>query len=158
MILRVVCAKSISVWCVSLPLCLSLCFFPFPSLSSLSILPCPALPTHTSARTRELSETKASRIRQICSPRTLLKEGAKERILRRNRTTRPRVAGGVHGNNRLGGSSVLDCVVFRRVAGAVCAKCMLGDKGESDLVGGLFGRNLTSAGCVYDDERNVETI
>merc|ERR1712048_1434492 len=27
------------------------------------------------------------------------------------------VAGGVHGNNRLGGNSLLDCVVFGRVAG-----------------------------------------
>merc|ERR1712151_246388 len=27
------------------------------------------------------------------------------------------IAGGVHGNNRLGGNSLLDCVVFGRVAG-----------------------------------------
>merc|ERR1719353_1552376 len=27
------------------------------------------------------------------------------------------VAGGIHGNNRLGGNSLLDCVVFGRVAG-----------------------------------------
>ena len=32
------------------------------------------------------------------------------------------VAGGVHGNNRLGGNSLLDCVVFGRVAGKHCAK------------------------------------
>ena len=38
------------------------------------------------------------------------------------------VAGGVHGNNRLGGNSLLDCVVFGRVAGKHCAKYMLGDK------------------------------
>merc|ERR1712232_1096139 len=37
------------------------------------------------------------------------------------------VAGGVHGNNRLGGNSLLDCVVFGRVAGAHCAKYMLGN-------------------------------
>jgi len=37
------------------------------------------------------------------------------------------VAGGVHGNNRLGGNSLLDCVVFGRVAGRHCAKYMLGD-------------------------------
>merc|ERR1719414_854775 len=36
------------------------------------------------------------------------------------------VAGGVHGNNRLGGNSLLDCVVFGRVAGKHCAKYMLG--------------------------------
>ena len=32
------------------------------------------------------------------------------------------VAGGVHGNNRLGGNSLLDCVVFGRVSGKHCAK------------------------------------
>merc|ERR1719394_2155431 len=36
------------------------------------------------------------------------------------------VAGGVHGNNRLGGNSLLDCVVFGRVAGQACCKYMLG--------------------------------
>merc|ERR1719221_703745 len=36
------------------------------------------------------------------------------------------VAGGVHGNNRLGGNSLLDCVVFGRVAGKHCARYMLG--------------------------------
>jgi flavocytochrome c len=30
--------------------------------------------------------------------------------------------GGVHGNNRLGGSGLLECVVFGRLAGASCAK------------------------------------
>merc|ERR1719281_287056 len=34
------------------------------------------------------------------------------------------VAGGVHGNNRLGGNSLLDCVVFGRVAAkAACKYC-----------------------------------
>ena len=32
------------------------------------------------------------------------------------------VAEGVHGNNRLGGNSLLDCEVFGRVAGVACAK------------------------------------
>merc|ERR1719161_2084541 len=35
------------------------------------------------------------------------------------------VAGGVHGNNRLGGNSLLDCVVFGRLSGANAAKYML---------------------------------
>jgi len=35
-------------------------------------------------------------------------------------------AGGVHGNNRLGGNSLLDCVVFGRVAGRACAQYMMG--------------------------------
>jgi len=40
------------------------------------------------------------------------------------------IAGGVHGNNRLGGNSLLDCVVFGRVAGkAACEYCFgKGDK------------------------------
>merc|ERR1719311_635397 len=37
------------------------------------------------------------------------------------------VAGGVHGNNRLGGNSLLDCVVFGRVAGKCATKYILGD-------------------------------
>merc|ERR1719160_1208628 len=36
------------------------------------------------------------------------------------------VAGGVHGNNRLGGNSLLDCVVFGRVSGKAAAKYILG--------------------------------
>merc|ERR1712187_537101 len=36
------------------------------------------------------------------------------------------VAGGVHGNNRLGGNSLLDCVVFGRVSGKHCCEYMLG--------------------------------
>merc|ERR1711988_2079875 len=39
-------------------------------------------------------------------------------------------AGGVHGNNRLGGNSLLDCVVFGRVAGRNCAKYMFGADGK----------------------------
>jgi len=31
------------------------------------------------------------------------------------------VAGGIHGRNRLGGNSLLDCVVFGRVSGRTCA-------------------------------------
>jgi len=40
------------------------------------------------------------------------------------------IAGGVHGNNRLGGSSLLDCVVFGRVAAKSACTWMMGDKGE----------------------------
>lgn len=35
------------------------------------------------------------------------------------------VAGGIHGRNRLGGNSLLDCVVFGRVSGATAAKQLL---------------------------------
>lgn len=31
-------------------------------------------------------------------------------------------AGGIHGNNRLGGNSLLDCVVFGRVSGRSAAR------------------------------------
>lgn len=37
------------------------------------------------------------------------------------------VAGGVHGRNRLAGNSLLDCLVFGRLAGRSCARYMLGD-------------------------------
>jgi succinate dehydrogenase/fumarate reductase flavoprotein subunit len=36
------------------------------------------------------------------------------------------IAGGVHGNNRLGGSSLLDCVVYGRVAARAAAKYVAG--------------------------------
>jgi len=36
------------------------------------------------------------------------------------------VAGGVHGNNRLGGNSLLDCVVFGRVTGVAANRYILG--------------------------------
>merc|ERR1719199_1360269 len=36
-----------------------------------------------------------------------------------------KVAGGVHGNNRLGGNSLLDCVVFGRVTGQAATKYIL---------------------------------
>merc|ERR1719258_171664 len=43
------------------------------------------------------------------------------------------IAGGVHGNNRLGGTSLLDCVVFGRVAGRNCAAWMFGADGKYRL-------------------------
>jgi len=39
-------------------------------------------------------------------------------------------AGGVHGNNRLGGNSLLDCVVFGRVAARYAAQDMFGKDGK----------------------------
>merc|ERR1711953_106679 len=39
-------------------------------------------------------------------------------------------AGGVHGNNRLGGNSLLDCVVFGRVAGRAASKYIAGADGK----------------------------
>merc|ERR1719504_83432 len=43
------------------------------------------------------------------------------------------IAGGVHGNNRLGGNSLLDCVVFGRVAGKAAAKYIMGADGKFQL-------------------------
>eukprot|EP00418_Pyrodinium_bahamense_P060623 CAMPEP_0179164278 /NCGR_PEP_ID=MMETSP0796-20121207/80607_1 /TAXON_ID=73915 /ORGANISM="Pyrodinium bahamense, Strain pbaha01" /LENGTH=163 /DNA_ID=CAMNT_0020866703 /DNA_START=1 /DNA_END=492 /DNA_ORIENTATION=- len=43
------------------------------------------------------------------------------------------VAGGVHGNNRLGGNSLLDCVVFGRVAAKAACKYMFGEEGQFRL-------------------------
>merc|ERR1712196_457727 len=73
-------------------------------------------------------------------------------------------AGGVHGNNRLGGNSLLDCVVFGRLSGTNAAKYMLGaDAKPTDLValsgGGLTGEVKASknAGGSYEDGMNKGT-
>jgi len=71
------------------------------------------------------------------------------------------VAGGVHGNNRLGGNSLLDCVVFGRVAGKACAKYMLGDDVKETSLAELSGGGLSGAvqgskfsGGSYEDGMN----
>merc|ERR1719429_946735 len=71
------------------------------------------------------------------------------------------VAGGVHGNNRLGGNSLLDCVVFGRVAGKACAKYMLGDNMKDTSLAELSGGGLSGAvtssklsGGSYEDGMN----
>jgi len=43
------------------------------------------------------------------------------------------VAGGIHGNNRLGGNSLLDCVVFGRVAAKAACKFMFGAQDQFRL-------------------------
>merc|ERR1712205_19417 len=43
------------------------------------------------------------------------------------------IAGGVHGNNRLGGNSLLDCVVFGRVAGKAACKYIYGKDGQFQM-------------------------
>merc|ERR1711934_62207 len=71
------------------------------------------------------------------------------------------VAGGVHGNNRLGGNSLLDCVVFGRVTGQAATKYILGsDVKKVDLTeitgGGLTGDVQSSkfSGGSYEDNMN----
>merc|ERR1719436_1501109 len=53
------------------------------------------------------------------------------------------VMGGVHGNNRLGGNSLLDCVVYGRVAGKACAEYMLGAKQKQVSLKDLSGGGIT---------------
>merc|ERR1719506_1793002 len=71
------------------------------------------------------------------------------------------IAGGVHGNNRLGGNSLLDCVVFGRVTGVAATKYILGgDVKKVDLKeltgGGLTGAVQSSkfSGGSYEDNMN----
>ena len=47
------------------------------------------------------------------------------------------MAGGVHGANRLGGSSLLGCVVYGRVAGATSAAYHLNQLSAARRVGGI---------------------
>merc|ERR1712048_273703 len=70
-------------------------------------------------------------------------------------------AGGVHGNNRLGGNSLLDCVVFGRVSGENAAKYMLGDDVKPTSLSELSGGGLSGAvegsklsGGSYEDNMN----
>jgi len=72
------------------------------------------------------------------------------------------VAGGVHGSNRLGGNSLLDCVVFGRVSGLNAAKYMLGaDVTPTSLAelskGGVSGgvKKASLAGGSYEDDMNA---
>merc|ERR1719436_2008857 len=71
------------------------------------------------------------------------------------------IAGGVHGNNRLGGNSLLDCVVFGRVAGVACCKYMLGADMKPVSLKELSGGGLSGAvegskmaGGSYEDSMN----
>lgn len=57
------------------------------------------------------------------------------------------VVGGIHGINRLGGSSLLDCVVFGRVSGAACATYLL----EKISQGQVSGPPSSAAGAVRSD-------
>merc|ERR1711992_159922 len=75
------------------------------------------------------------------------------------------VAGGVHGNNRLGGNSLLDCVVFGRVAGKACAKYMLGDDMKDTSLFDLSGGGLSGdvegsklSGGSYEDSMNKSAV
>merc|ERR1719502_246828 len=71
------------------------------------------------------------------------------------------VAGGVHGNNRLGGNSLLDCVVFGRVTGVAATKYILGSDVKKvnlkELTGGGLSGEVKSSkfsGGSYEDNMN----
>merc|ERR1711920_839465 len=75
------------------------------------------------------------------------------------------VAGGVHGNNRLGGNSLLDCVVFGRVAGLAATKYMLGADCKPVSLKDLSGGGLTgevkaskNAGGSYEEGMNKAEV
>ncbi|CAD7937985.1 unnamed protein product [Amoebophrya sp. A25] len=56
------------------------------------------------------------------------------------------VMGGVHGNNRLGGNSLLDCVVYGRVAGKACAEYLLGKRVKATSLKDLSGGGVVGGG------------
>lgn len=58
--------------------------------------------------------------------------------------------GGVHGKNRLGGNSLLDCVAFGRVSGRASTKYLLSEtlKGLANRRMGVIGGHVTPAGGV----------
>jgi len=58
------------------------------------------------------------------------------------------VTGGIHGNNRLGGNSLLDCVVFGRVAGKAAVQRMLGKDATFAPVSDPVGRVSENADSV----------
>merc|ERR1712038_1771601 len=58
------------------------------------------------------------------------------------------VAGGVHGNNRLGGNSLLDCVVFGRVAGRHAVKYLLGSQVKETSLAELSGADIGDTAIV----------
>merc|ERR1712003_283879 len=65
-------------------------------------------------------------------------------------------AGGVHGNNRLGGNSLLDCVVFGRVTGKAATKYILGGDVKKVDLKELTGEVKSSkfSGGSYEDNMN----
>jgi len=68
------------------------------------------------------------------------------------------VAGGVHGRNRLGGNSLLDCVVFGRVAGATAARALLQDRVQKSVAPAAtagVGRAPTAAAAAVAVTRSI---
>jgi len=68
------------------------------------------------------------------------------------------VAGGIHGINRLGGSSLLDCVVFGRQAGAASARYLLQSLLQSATGGGSGPFNANVSVDPTANKVNVEIV
>jgi hypothetical protein len=76
------------------------------------------------------------------------------------------VAGGVHGANRLGGSSLLGCVVFGRVSGDSAAAYLLQRTGEViakaggrlGALAGQLGSSASAGNPAKADEKKAETV
>jgi cytochrome b involved in lipid metabolism len=68
------------------------------------------------------------------------------------------VAGGVHGNNRLGGSSLLDCVSFGRVAGRECASYYLGQDVVKTELASLVGAGGAAPAAVSASEKDPAVV
>ena len=67
------------------------------------------------------------------------------------------VAGGIHGRNRLGGNSLLDCVVFGRVAGASAARYLFDLAMESPQRAPQQQGQQSGAGAPFPDAVASET-
>lgn len=69
------------------------------------------------------------------------------------------IAGGVHGANRLGGSSLLGCVVFGRVAGDAASANLLRGVSTGKTASGRAGQvaqHLATTVTVHPDSQNVQ--
>ncbi len=64
--------------------------------------------------------------------------------------------GGVHGENRLGGSSLLDCVVYGRIAGRTASKYLLSNLlSNPSAAGGVSAGNVTASVSVAPGSNKV---
>jgi succinate dehydrogenase/fumarate reductase flavoprotein subunit len=68
------------------------------------------------------------------------------------------VAGGIHGRNRLGGNSLLDCVVFGRVAGASAAHYLFDRAKQIAAEQGMLVRPVTHTHTRYNACRALSSL
>ena len=65
------------------------------------------------------------------------------------------VAGGVHGANRLGGSSLLGCVVFGRVAGDEAASYLFKQLSSGKIAGERLNQGKRRGYCSFGQSANA---